>query len=244
MENKPSLDVAILIPIAIGIFSVFGLCLVLLLGSIATSRNASESLETATPFDYILLGTEPGVSTALPDEEMTAAVTKTPTRFSPPTRVPVRTFTPEIESTKPSVIAATRTPTTASTAPLNPGTYDDGDSRIAYSGAWIPQVGVPNAENNTLHVSSTLGSTINFRFIGQQVRLFHQASPSLGTMRVVIDGLQIDVDQSVDEDEWVSALLINGTHTVTITHLSGGSINLDYVIVPDVLLTPTVTTTP
>lgn len=246
MENKPSFDVAVLIPIAIGFFSVFGICLVLLLGSLANSRGAGASLETATPFDYILLGTEPGVSTAIPDDEVTLTVTRTPTRFST-TLFPVDTSTPEPESTEPPVILFTRTPTSASTSPLNPGTYDDNDSRIAYSGDWIPQSGVSDAFKNTLHVSSALGSTINFRFIGQQVRLFYQASPSLGTIRVVIDGLQIDVDQSADdadEAEWVSALLINGTHTVAITHLSGGSVNLDYVIVPDVLVTPTVTSTP
>jgi hypothetical protein len=43
--------------------------------------------------------------------------------------------------------------------------------------------------------------------------------------------------------EWVLPSVTNGTHSVTITHLSGGSVNLDYVIIPEVPVTPTNTST-
>lgn len=77
---------------------------------------------------------------------------------------------------------------------------------------------------------------MTFRFIGQEVRLFYQSAPSFGTIRISIDSAQFDLDQSGDSTytgEWVSATLIDGTHTVVITHLEGGSVNLDFVIVPE-----------
>jgi hypothetical protein len=43
--------------------------------------------------------------------------------------------------------------------------------------------------------------------------------------------------------EWVLATTSTGTHTVTITHLSGGSVNFDSIIVPVVPATPTITPT-
>ena len=106
---------------------------------------------------------------------------------------------------------------------------------------------VAGAEQNTLHVSGTLGNSINFLFIGQEVRIFFQAGPSLGIIRLAIDGgTPFDMNQSNASTqiyEWVLPSVTNGTHTVTITHLSGGSVNLDSVIVPEVPVTPTKTAT-
>lgn len=246
MDDKPKFDTTLLIPILFGLFSMFGICLVILLGYFVDSRRGAAHLETATPFEFVLLGTEPGFSTAIPNDEITLTPTKTPFTFAT-TEVPADTETAEPASTAPPLILSTRTATSVSTAPFNPGTYDETESRISYSGDWTVQSSVPDAFGNSLHVSSTLGNTASFRFIGQQVRLFYQSSPSLGTIRIVIDGLQFDLDQSASqasEAEWASSLLVNGTHTVVITHQSGGSINLDYIIVPDVLITPTVTSTP
>ena len=248
MDKKPPFDLGIVIPIVIGLFSVFGICLVILLSRITASRAGENAIDTATPYQFLFLGTEPGFSTSEPDSDETVLETKTPIGLSSPvlpidriTAKPVATISPAALITR---IPSTPTPTSASASPLNPGTYDEGDSRIVYTGDWIAQDGVADAYKNTLHVSNTLGNTINFRFIGQQVRLFYQSGPSLGSIRIIIDGLEIDLDQSDDgsaTSEWVSALLINGTHTVVITHQSGGSINLDYVIVPDVLITPSPT---
>jgi len=251
MDKKPPFDLSLVIPIVIGFFSVFGICLVLLLGRITASRAEVSAPETSTPFQYLFLGTEPAVSTSEPDSEGTETATKTPIKLSSPvftvdtsTDESGATISPDATTSPSSLITSTPTPTSASTSPLNPATYDEGDTRIVYTGDWIAQSGVSGAYLTTLHVSNTLGNTITFRFIGQQVRLFYQSGLSLGTIRIVIDGLQIDLDQS-DPDtvtiEWASALLINGTHTVVITHLSGGSINLDSVVVPNVLVTATPT---
>ena len=256
MNNQPSFDRGFLIPLFLGVFSIFGICLVLILGRLSASRERVTVEETATPFQYLFLGTEPAVVSATPNE--TESVEGESEEQPPATSTELSLFDPnegssdsnnnEATSTQSSlVVLATATPVASSTAPLNPGTYDDSDSHLRYEGDWIRQSGVNGAFQNSLHVSTTLGNTVSFRFIGQQVRLFFQSGTGLGTIEINLDGVQFDLDQSNSDtavSEWSSPLLINGTHTAQITHLSGGSINLDQVIVPDVLLTPTATTTP
>lgn len=247
MENKPTLDRGLIVPIILGAFSVFGICLVLLLARLSTFRAVTEAEDTSTPFQYLFLGTEPGISTTTPEEEE-----EQPTSTEEP--ITFASSTPESEETIDSVASPTRTrtpsgslsatPTSASNAPLNPGTYDQSDQRLEYTDEWIAQTGVTGVFQNTLHVSNTLESSVSFRFIGEQIRIFYQTGASLGTIRINLDGLEFDLDESandITQSEWVSPLLINGTHTVTITHLSGGAVNLDMIIVPEVLTTATPT---
>jgi hypothetical protein len=117
---------------------------------------------------------------------------------------------------------------------------------MIYAGDWIRQLGVSGAYQNSLHVSNTLGSSVFFRFIGQELRVFFQAGPSLGVIQVDLDGKEYEMNEassSTQVYEWVLPSVANGTHQVTITHLSGGSVNIDYIIVPEVPKTPTVTAT-
>ncbi|MEW6083984.1 MAG: hypothetical protein AB1607_05235 [Chloroflexota bacterium] len=250
MENKPAFDRGLILPIILGAFSIFGICLVLLLARLSTFRAVTEVENTSTPFRFLFLGTEPGISTTTPEEEEE--------QLPPPTEAPI-TFassTPKTEETIDSVASPTRTrtpppagsssatPTTASSAPLNPGTYDQSDQRIEYTDEWIAQTGVAGVFQNTLHVSNTLDSSASFRFIGEQIRIFYQSGSGLGTIRISLDGFEYDLDESAEvvvQSEWISPVLINGTHTVTITHLSGGAVNLDMIIVPEVFTTATPT---
>jgi hypothetical protein len=247
MTERPAFERSLLIPILFGVFSIFGICLVLILGQIAALRtNAPEDI-TATPFQYLFLGTEPAVVSATPEENggeeesEEAAPTVTELSFADDEG-------PEPTETESAlVILTTPTSTPASTAPLNPGTYDDTESRIVYEGHWNAQTGVTGAFQNSLHVSSLLGNSLSLRFIGQQIRFFYQPGSGLGTIQINLDGAEFELSQSGDgagTAEWSSPLLINGTHTFGITHLSGGAINIDQIIVPDVLLTPTPTLTP
>lgn len=252
MTDRPAFDRSLLIPIVFGFFAIFGMCLVLILGRLASARQRVDVENTRTPFQYIFLGTEPAIVSATPedvgesDEEQDEIQTATVTAFS--FFEPETPETPDATETDSSlVVPSTTTPTSASTAPLNPGTYDDIEARILYEGDWILQRNVPGAFKNTLHVSSVLGNTFTIRFIGQQIRLFYQPGSGLGTIQINLDGVEFELDQSGDGSataEWSSPLLINGTHTFVVTHLSGGAINIDQVIVPDVLITPTPTNTP
>lgn len=248
MDNQPSFDRGFIPPIAIGIFSLFGICLVLLLGRLSAARGGAPIEETSTPFQYIFLGTEPGISTTTTPAS-TAEEESNGEGFDTPTAVVLFSPAPDIDETATGTALTespatppTFTPTSASTPPLNPGIYDEVDTRIIYAGDWTVQSGVAGAYQNSLHVSSVLGNTVTLRFIGQQIRIFYQSGTSLGTIRIVVDGLQFELDQSGTEAitaEWASSLLVNGTHTVVITHISGGSINLDYVVVPDIINTAT-----
>ena len=250
MDNQPYFDRGLIPPALIGIFSVVGICLVLLVYRYNTSRTVVEVTVTQTPFKYIYLGTEPAISTEpSPEESATATLSdESPPIFTQASPVltqdsPIIILTPNTPQAFPStstpstvvVPNATITPASAAPPPLNAGTYDDVHNQLIYSGNWVPRTSVSGAYQSTLHVSDTLTSPANsvtFRYIGQEVRLFYQSGASLGVAQVLLDGTQSLLNQSDPANEFVLSAAQPGTHTVTITHSSGGSINLDYVIVP------------
>ena len=256
MDNQPSFDRSLLIPIGVAVFSVIGICVILLMGRLTASRAVVEEVPTATAFQYAFIGTEPAVSTVTlgtPDETggeeipTVAPVNPTIPPQNTPANVPTNTAPPII--TLPPLVdtnTPTRTPITASTAPFGPGTYDDMDSRFIYTGNWDRQTSVFGTYQNTLHVSGTLQNSVTFRFIGNELRVFFQSAPSLGTVRLTLDNNNYDMNQSgstTELFEWVLTASNAGTHMVTITHTSGGSVNFDSIIVPVVPATPTNTPT-
>lgn len=243
MDNQPAFDRSILIPIFLSGLSVIGIIVVLLIGRSMNSPAEVPVTPSATRFQYVFLGTEPVLTTPLVEEtEIELPEPEVPTEApiqEPPTSPAIAT--PIILATPTPNPQQTNTPpptaTSASGPPLNPGTYDDVDSRIVYNG-W-------NATNSggTLHVSIAPGSTITFRFIGRELRLLYQGGNTLGQVRITIDNVSDTLDQS-SGSEWVSDLFASGTHTVLITHVGGGSVNLDQIIIPEPANTPTPTRTP
>ena len=261
MDNQPSFDRSLLLPIGVGIFALLGICVILASGRLNQTPAVVEEIPTATAFQYAFIGTEPGITTVTlePSVVVTATVqsldTVPPVVFETPTFSPQNTPVPLATNTlasfitlPPSPIPGTpsKTPTSASTAPFGAGTYDDTADRFVYSGDWDRQSGVAGVTGNTLHVSNTLGNTIKFLFIGNELRVFFQAGPSLGTIRLTLDSTSYvmnEASSSTQSYEWVLAASNNGTHTVTITHDSGGAVNFDAIIVPVVPATPTNTAT-
>jgi hypothetical protein len=276
MDNQPSIDRTILLPILIGAFSIFGILILLLIGRLNASRASLPVEETETPFKYIFLGTEPGLFTESSEATETDLLSETSTPFDgaiatatprPPgvtatlvtpnvTGGPPgnnQTVAPPINITLPgNTSLPTSTSLSASSPPLNAGTYDDTHNYLVYDGpGWAsPTAGGGDCGpiTGTLHVSTTLGSSVSFRFIGWELRLRYQAAPSLGTITIRIDNINFDpliqTDTTTHIVEWVSPdPLSQSTHNVTITHLNGGSVNLDCVIVRDALATSTVTAT-
>jgi hypothetical protein len=255
MDKQQAFDRGILIPMFIGGFSVIGIVVVLLIGRSLNSPPEVPVTPSETRFQYQYLGTEPAITTPLVEETETPATgaptgepvatdgSVTPTRPGPPT--------PNIPPTPTTGAQQTNTPppptsTSASAAPLNPGTYDDVDSHLVYNG-WNAAT-VAGAYGNTLHVSVVPGSTISFRFIGKQVRIIYQGGSTLGRIQISITGSNGNVqtetlDQST-QNEWPSDLFPNGTYSVTITHLQGGgSVNIDQIIIREPPNTPTPTPT-
>ena len=255
MDNQPSFDRSLFLPIGVGLFSLLGICVILVGGRLNSARGTVEEVPTATYFQYAFIGTEPAISTVTLEETLDELPTEapiileTPTFESPPTDFVLITNTPPSIITLPPLVTPntpSRTPTSASSAPFGPGRFDDVDSRFEYSGAWDRQSGVAGATGNTLHVSNTVGNNVKFLFIGNELRVFFQAGPSLGTIRLTLDNTSYvmnEASSSTQSYEWVLAAASTGTHTVTITHDSGGSVNFDSIIVPEVPPTPTRTAT-
>ncbi len=249
MEKKSSIDLGILAPVVLGMLSITGILLIFV-GQAGILRPAGEPTSTETPFRYIFLGTEPGLSTLTPEPTETPIVIVPidPSDFPDTEEPPFLTSIPPdvILPTLPSARTSTPTPTATETLQATLAKYDDTYFQILYDGNWTSQINVTSAYQNTLHISFELENYALFTFVGQQVVVSYQAGPSLGEILIDLDGIEFVVSQSNGQTElrnWVSPVLVKGTHEIVIEHLSGGSINLDSISIPD-LSTPTPTITP
>jgi hypothetical protein len=263
MDNKPAIDRDLLIPILIGGLSVVGIVVVLLIGRAMNTPAEVPMTPSATAFQYIFLGTEPAISTPLVEESMLPPTDdfvdgfpanptpafETPTPLSASTLLVLPTIGASATSTSGATVR-TSTPRPSSTATASTAvvanTYDDTDTRLQYSSGWVSQTGVSGAYQNTLHVSDTIGNSVTFTFTGQEIQLFYQAGSSLGTLTITFDTetLAIPVNQAQSNGVWVYLLETGGAHTITIRHTSGGSVNIDKLVIPAPTATPTRTPTP
>ena len=264
MDNQPGFDRSLLIPIFLSGCSIVGIVVVLLIGRSLSSPPEAPVTPSPTRFQYLYLGTEPAITTPILEETEVIATEEpievptdgTPVFFtSTPSGIgtPIILTQPGSDNTPTSILQRTNTvppptsPPTATSAsgpPLNPGIYDNVDYRIVYGASWQNQT-VPSAYGNSLQVSLTPGSTstISFRFIGTQVRLICQGGNTLGQLSILIDNQTSYTFSESSGNEWASPTLSNSTHSVVITHIGGGPVNLDQVIIPDPS-TPTPTRTP
>lgn len=241
-EKKPSIDPGLLAPGLLGLLSVVGIAVIFFLVNAEASRPTAEPVSTATQFRFIYMGTEPSLSTLTPQPTPTRFVIETPEE--PATQAPFLTLPPTQNGlpTQPAVRTPTRTPT----IPALLLKVDDTYFELLYNGDWVAQSNVTGTEQNTLHISFRVGNSMNFTFVGQQVVVSYQAGPSLGSIRITLDGLEFDVSQATGQTQlvdWRSPILVRGTHELVIEHLSGGSVNLDSIAIPD-LSTPVPTSNP
>jgi hypothetical protein len=261
MNNRHPIDRELLIPIVIGGLSVVGIAVVLIVGRALNAPAEIDATPSATPFQYVYLGTEPAITTlvvegseTMPPLADTAEVEPFPSAAPSPISTPIlitprppRTATGNAPRTVTPSGAVTATRTRTST-PSVANTYDDTDSRLTYSGNWTSQPGVGGAYQDSLHISFAIGNSVTFTFTGTEIHVFYQAGPSLGTMTITIDSFgdaPISQAQNTTQiKEWVSDILSSGTHTVVIQHNSGGSINIDRIYIPAPTPTPTKTPTP
>lgn len=253
-ENKPSLDPGILVPAALAALSILGIAVIFLVTRAESQRPAAEPADTATPFRFVYLGTEPGLSTLTPEPTPTLELVPSElpeprppemTEFPAGTEVPGSPSFPTSAPTNPAFptqpAARTPTPTASETLAAVLSKFDDTYYEILYDGEWTSQTNVTGAYQNTLHISFTIENYAYFTFVGQQVIVSFQAGPSLGTILIDLDGIEFEVSQASAQTqlvEWRSPVLVMGTHELIVEHLSGGSVNLDSITIPD-LRTPT-----
>lgn len=252
MDNPPSFNRDLIIPIIIGGISVIGIIVALLIGRSLSSPPEVPMTPSATPFEFIFLGTEPAITTPLVEGSEIATLPEDP--FGPNPVTSPSAPTPNRTNTVTAVVLRTNTPgggalptATLSTAAAS-DTYDDTNSRFAYTGNWVSQTNVSGAYQGTLHVSNTIGDTVTFSFTGDEIHLFYQAGLSLGNIVITIDGAgPPPFSQAQNETqikEWVYELDTAGTHSIVIQHFSGGSVNIDSLRIPAPTPTPGPTPTP
>lgn len=263
MNNRHPIDRELLIPIFLGGLSVVGIAVVLIVGRALNAPAQIDATPSATPFQYVYLGTEPAITTLVVEGSETMPPLADTAEFEPfPSDAPSPISTPILITPRsrtatsgapgtPRTGTATRavTPTsTRTSAPSTANTYDDTDSRLTYSGSWTSQLGVSGAYQESLHISNTVGNSVTFTFTGTEIHVFYQAGPSLGTMTITIDSFGdppiSQAQNNTQIKEWISDTLYSGTHTVVIQHNGGGSINIDRIYIPGPTPTPTRTPTP
>jgi len=142
-----------------------------------------------------------------------------------------QTFAPGQETQPPAPIQATQTVP----PPLQPGTYDDTDPHLIYSGEWYLFNGSGPA-NDTVHYSNAIGNGFSFTFQGSSFRIGFTGHPSRGVMLATIDGISIMLFNQFNwtlewQREWVSPIISPGFHAVTIQHGMGLQADLDYITI-------------
>ena len=231
MQPRPSFDRTLLIAIAVGVVSIFGIGWIFLTSDLRESFIPATAVPTAIPFDVNSLKTEAASfypsATPSPDETSLAAIgTKPPTETLPSTSTLITETLPPPSAT----------PTPEQIQPLQAGRqYDDTDPDIAYDQYWslLKNPGTKNALKGTIHISYNIGAEASFRFTGQRFILGYQRGKNFGTVTVIIDDKPYHFHEEAFDLLWNSPKLAPGDHFVRIIHESGQSVDLDYIEIVD-----------
>lgn len=77
--------------------------------------------------------------------------------------------------------------------PLNPGTYDDTNSNVAYVGSWIKEYN-PSYNNGSAMISNSSGDYVTFRFNGTGLKWHSLTGVNIGHAKVTIDSTTYTFD--------------------------------------------------
>jgi hypothetical protein len=233
MQPRPSLDLELLILIAVGIVSTLVLGWFFLTNDLSESPIPPTIEPTAIPSGFTPLATRtPSPPSATPTQEETLppATETSPVAYPGP---PVETLSSASTLVAGSQSASFATSTSDQLLPV--GKHDDTDPRIDYDRHWAFKMnsGTSFAYKGTLHVSAGIGNEVSFQFTGQRFYLGYQRGRNFGIMTVMIDGQPYSFHQQAFDRIWRSPQLSPGTHSVRLIHESGESINLDYIEILD-----------
>lgn len=231
MPPRPRFDREHLIPIAVALVSILGVGWIFLTNYHSESPIPPTVEPTAIPFDFGQFETwTPPASSAAPTlEETLPTITETsPAVYPNPPAEPLPSAGTVITESPPVLSA---TPAPDQPPPLPAGKYDDTNPNIAYDRHWIilKNPGTKNAYKGALHVSGSIGSEASFRFTGKQFFIGYQRGKNFGTVTVMIDDQPYSFHEQAFDLLWRSPQLSPGTHSVSIVHESGESVNVDYV---------------
>ncbi|MCD4671434.1 MAG: hypothetical protein K8R77_02115, partial [Anaerolineaceae bacterium] len=125
-----------------------------------------------------------------------------------------------------------------SPVPVSPGTYENEDSNIIYTGNWTTWNDARASGGSTRYSNDTSASA-SLTFSGRQVSLLFTRYASRGNIEIAIDGgtpvLLNQYGSSLSfQNQWDSPLMASGTHTIELSHPGGTKyIDLDALIVSD-----------
>ena len=232
MQPRPSFDRSLLLPVAISVVSILGICLILLTGY----RGRSFTPPTASPssvltFEAVTRSPLPS-PTATRDETPPSATGTRPESYPGPlAETPVETFPSTGTLIPESLPTPSATPTPYRIQPLQSGKHDDTDPNIAYDPHWtaLKNSSTAISYKGTIHASTAIGNEAFFRFTGKQFRLGYQRGNTFGTLTVLVDGQPYGFHEQAFDLVWSSPELAPGDHFVRIIHDSGESVNLDYI---------------
>lgn len=115
--------------------------------------------------------------------------------------------------------------------PLGPGTYDDRESRIEYTGAWFHDNQFAEPLNGTLSYSDSDGASLRFAFEGRAVTLVFTRAGNRGTAEVLLDGSVVrEIPMKSSDVQWRSEQSISvpqGGHAMELRVKPGGYVDLD-----------------
>jgi len=111
---------------------------------------------------------------------------------------------------------------------------DDAKTNIDYKGFWSFASGLIGPDGGTLARSIVKGSTAEIQFTGTSASLYYATEPKGGIISVSIDGGPAVMINQLSKKPvygayWTSPTLVEGEHTMTITHYWGGQVNIDMV---------------
>ncbi len=238
MEKQPSPYRGLFPPLFISIISIAGIGLIVWIVTLDGSKASAPQAPTGTPFKFIFLATETDVATQKA-KKIPATSFLTPTN----SEKEMDANTQIAASTSPTPIIgnptgtqttpqATRTPSTVLNEKnaLPAGKYDDADERILYVGDWSSEDLIPDAFEETISYSTTIGSTASFSFKGQQLQIGYLGESDLGVLIISINENEFTLDQS-NGAEWSSPILPYAVYGVVLTHQDGDQVFFDYITI-------------
>jgi YD repeat-containing protein len=145
-----------------------------------------------------------------------------------PTTTANVTATPNISATPNATLTRTTQPG------AGPGTYDNNDSRIVYTGTWAVRQ-YSGFFNTTDLYSYTIGDKASFQFNGTGISWVFTRFNEQGAAAIFIDGIKVDeiglFSQNLAwQQKWTSQILENGSHTFEVVNLNA-LIDMDALIV-------------
>ena len=161
--------------------------------------------------------------------------------------VPARTyfFAIRTEDEAGNISPLSNSPSAESQAPVpvGPGTYQNGDPNILYTGNWTNWNEVRTSGGST-QFSNNPAASAALTFSGRRISLIYTSYTSRGNVEITIDGgppvLLNQYGSSLSfQNRWDSPMLADGTHTIVLRHPGGSHyIDLDALIVSNPEIIP------